>query len=86
MMTTKRVVAMKIDDYLHHRIAQSELVAWAEDILMEGDIDERDAYAIRDALAKIGLGDSKAFGLSWEDCEELLASLGYKVDILVKAA
>ncbi len=34
-------------------------------------------------IARLGLADVRAFGLSWEDCEELLHKLGYAARIEV---
>jgi hypothetical protein len=50
---------------------------------MEGDLDERDLEVLRDSLARLGLADVKAFGLSWEECEQLLARLGYRIQVQV---
>jgi hypothetical protein len=51
---------------------------------MEGEFDEKDAATISAVVARLGLADVRAFGLSWEDCEELLGRLGYsaKVEIV----
>lgn len=56
---------------------------WAERALMEAELDERDLESLRDALARLGLADVKAFGLSWEDCEQLLMRLGYRALVQV---
>lgn len=82
-MVTRRDVAQKLIDYLQHRIALAELVDWAERALMEAELDERDLELLRDALAHLGLADVKAFGLSWEDCEQLLMRLGYRALVQV---
>lgn len=42
MKVTRREVAQRINDYLHHRITLAELVDWAERVMMEGDFDEHD--------------------------------------------
>ena len=47
-------------------------------------LDPEDAPVLRNIIARIGLADVKAFGLTWEDCYEFLSSLGYRVE--VKAA
>jgi cobyrinic acid a,c-diamide synthase len=82
-MITRQELAQKLTDYLQHRIALAELVDWAERALMEGDLDERDLEVLRDSLARLGLADVKAFGLSWEECEQLLARLGYRIQVQV---
>jgi hypothetical protein len=82
-MITRHEVAQKVIDYLQHRLALVELVDWAERALMEDDLDERDLEVLRDSLARLGLADVKAFGLSWEECEQLLARLGYRIQVQV---
>jgi hypothetical protein len=82
-MITRHEVAQKVIDYLQHRLALAELVDWAERALMEGDLDERDLEVLRESLARLGLADVKAFGLSWEECEQLLARLGYRIQVQV---
>ena len=77
MTITRQAVAGKIADYLHHRITQAQLVDWAENALMEGDFDDRDAATISAVVARLGVADVRAFGLTWADCEELLGRLGF---------
>jgi hypothetical protein len=82
-MITRQELAHKVIDYLQHRMALAELVDWAETALMEGDLDERDLEVLRESLARLGLADVRAFGLSWEECEQLLARLGYRIQVQV---
>jgi hypothetical protein len=84
MTITKQIVANRIAAYLHHEITLAQLVDWAEQAVMEGEFDEREMEALRFVTSRLGLADVRAFGLSWEDCEELLARLGYRarVDVL----
>jgi cobyrinic acid a,c-diamide synthase len=85
MIITKQTVAEKIAAYLHHAITLEQLVDWAEDSMMEGEFDERDMDTLREVIARLGVADVRAFGLTWEDCEEALRQLGYsaRVDIVV---
>ena len=46
---------------------------------MEADFEEAYYDAIRDAVARLGLADVQAFGLTWEDCASLLKQLGCDV-------
>ena len=32
-------------------------------------------------LAQLGLSDVKEFGLEWKDCETIMNSLGYKLEV-----
>lgn len=85
-MITRRDLAKKLIDYLQRRITLEELVDWAERALMEEELDERDHDVLRDALARIGVADVRAFGLSWEELEALLAQLGYRVELRITEA
>lgn len=83
---TSQTVAAKLTDYLHHKITLEELVEWAENVMMDGEFDERQASVLRDAVGRLGVADVKAFGLTWEDCEEILGKLGYAVRVDVSEA
>jgi hypothetical protein len=52
---------------------------------MDGEFDERDVDVLRAVIARLGVADVRAFGLTWEDCEEALRQLGYaaRVEIVV---
>jgi hypothetical protein len=84
MAITSKNVADRMGAYLHHQLTLEELVNWAENQMMEGEFAPDDAEAARDVVARLGLADVRAFGLTWEDCERLLDCLGYstKVDIV----
>jgi hypothetical protein len=86
MAISKQTVAGKIAAYLRHDISLAELVSWAEDALMEGDYAEDDAGTIADVVARLGVADVRAFGLAWEDCEQLLRQLGYAARVDIVAA
>ena len=86
MTIRRKDVADKLADYLHHRLALPALVDWAEAVIMDGDLDERDLTVLRQVVARIGLADVRAFGLTWEDCEELLHQLGYTARVEVLTA
>jgi hypothetical protein len=53
---------------------------------MEGEFDEQDAAAISAVVARLGVADVRAFGLTWADCEELLAKLGFSARVEISAA
>ena len=86
MMITKQTVADQIAAYLHHGITQAKLVDWSENALMEGEFDEKDAAAISAVVSRLGVADVRAFGLTWADCEELLAQLGFSARIEIVTA
>lgn len=85
MTITKQTVASKIAAYLHHEISLAELVDWAENAIMEGEFAEADMPALRAVVSRLGVADVRAFGLTWEDCEQLLRQLGYaaRVDVVM---
>ena len=77
MTITKQTVADKIAAYLHHEITLAQLVEWAERALMDGELAEPDASTISAVIARLGVADVRAFGLAWDDCEQLLHQLGF---------
>ena len=83
MKITRRAAAQKLIDYLQHKIAAAELVDWAESAMMEGEFEEEHFDVLRDVISRVGLADVRAFRLTWEDCEDFLARLGYKVNVTV---
>jgi len=58
-------------------------VNWAENAMMEADFDEQDFETLRDIVSHLGLADVRAFGITWEDCEDFLSRLGYRVRVTV---
>ena len=86
MLITKKIVADKIAAYLHHDITLAQLVDWAERALMEDEFDENGLPAIRLAISRLGVADVRAFGLTWEDCEELLGQLGFSARVSIITA
>ena len=85
MTITSKKVADKISAYLHHRISLTKLVDWAENAMMSADFASQNRGRIRDVVARLGVADVRAFGLTWEDCEEYLQSLGYSARIEIVA-
>jgi len=53
---------------------------------MDGELANGDAGAISSVLARLGVADVRVFGLTWEDCEELLHQLGSSPRVEVVAA
>ena len=77
MTITKQVAASKIAAFLRHEITLAGLVDWSERALLDGEFAENDAATISDVIARLGVADVRAFGLAWDDCEELLRKLGF---------
>ena len=75
MQLTRDTVARKLAGYLRHEISLEDWVAWANTAMMEDDFEETHYDVIRDAVARLGLADVRAFGLTWEDCARILKQL-----------
>lgn len=86
MSVTKQDVAEKFAAHPQHRVTRPQLVDWAENAMMNAVFDEKDAATISAVVARLGVADVRAFGLTWSDCEELLAKLGFSARVEVFAA
>jgi len=86
MTVTKQAVAEQIAAYLQHRVALPQLVDWAENAMMDSEFDDQDAAVIVAVVSRLGVADVRAFGLTWADCEEMLAKLGFSARIEIVAA
>ncbi len=80
-MITKKKIAEQLLAYLQHRLSLNELVNWAEQSFMEGTYEDNASHTIRNVLAQLGLADVKAFGLEYGDCEAIMQSLGYTLQV-----
>jgi hypothetical protein len=80
-MITRKNIADTLLSYLHHNISLKELVHWSETQILNRDYETGYEDAIRNALGRLGAADVLAFGLLWEDCEQIMYSLGYKLNI-----
>jgi hypothetical protein len=81
MKITRHVVRDQLLAYLNRSITLAQLVDWAENVLCEGEMEAQDAELLTRIVARLGLADVRAFGLSWDDCYDFLAQLGYAVQI-----
>jgi len=86
MRVNRQMVALKLVDYLYHRITLSQLVDWAEWAMLDADFDTRDLDLLREIVGRLGLADVRAFGMTWDDCEDYLSRLGYRVSVTVSEA
>jgi hypothetical protein len=85
MLVTKQTAAGKLTAYLHHEMSLAQLVDWAETTLLDSEFADQDADALRFVVSRLGVADIRAFGLTWEDCENLLDRLGYRTRVEVFA-
>ena len=86
MLITRQTVAERIAAYLQHKSTLAQLVDWAENAVMEGEFAEVDMETLRKVISRLGVADVRAFGLTWEDCEQLLQELGYSARVDIVAA
>ena len=82
-MITRREVAIRLADYLQHHLTLKELVDWAERAMMEEEWEEGHEEVLRDILSRLGLADVEPFAWTWEECEDYLSRLGYRVKVEV---
>ena len=86
MTITKQTLAEKIAAYLRHETSLADLVDWAEQTMMDGEFAEDQASTLVAVISRIGVADVRAFGLTWEDCEQLLKQLGFSARVEVLTA
>ena len=86
MTITKKTVANKLAAYFGHRLSRDDLVEWAENALQEGKFEVKNARVLAAAIGRIAVADVRAFGLAWEDCEQILKQLGYSARVDIFAA
>jgi hypothetical protein len=53
--------------------------------MREGEFDDQDFTSARDVVARLGLADIAAFGLTWEGAVEMLSRLGYRATVDIQA-
>lgn len=86
MAISKQFVAEKLTAYLRREISLDQLVDWAEIAILDAEFDAPAGVPLAKIVARLGVADVRAFGLSWDDCESLLKSLGYDVRVEVTPA
>ncbi|MEW5944917.1 MAG: hypothetical protein AB1742_01835 [bacterium] len=85
-MITREDVVETIRKYLQREITVTALVDWAESAMMDGEFDVKHFDDIRNVISRLGLADVRAFGLTWEDCDGLLGTLGYSTHVEIVVA
>ncbi len=83
MVITRDIAAQQLTAYLHHKLPLARLVDWAEGALLNGEFASQDVEALRFVVSRLGVADVRAFGLTWEECENLLERLGYRTRVEV---
>ena len=82
---TRQTVADKLGAYLRQDMPLADLVEWTESAMMEGEFEPEHFAEIRDVVARLGVADVRAFGLTWDDCQGLLGKLGYSAHVSLVA-
>lgn len=85
-MITRETVREKLQAYLNRQITIQQLVAWAEDAMVDAEVDPNDIELLGDVIGRIGVADVEGLGLSWEDISSLFSTLGFSVNVQVLAA
>jgi hypothetical protein len=85
MTITRQMVADRLSAYLQGKQTLASIVSWAEEAMREGEFAEPDFTVIRDVVARLGLADVTAFGLTWEDAVDMLDRLGYRATVEIQA-
>ena len=85
MVITRQIVADRISAYLQGRLELAVLISWAEEAMRDGEFEEADFNTIREVVARLGVADVAAFGLTWEAAVEMLSRLGYRAQVQVQA-
>jgi len=83
---TRQKVARKLADYLDGKIPVEALVEWAEGAMADGIFPPEESEILAQAVARLGLADVRAFGLTWEDCQDVFRTLGLSAKIELIAA
>ena len=83
MQITRQIVADQLGTYLSYQMSLEELVDWAELQMMEAEFE---STIVRDAVARLGVADVRAFGLTWEECRRLLSTLGFAAHVHIGTA
>ncbi len=62
MKITRQITADKISDYLQGRVAQADVVDWAERAMMDEEFEPADAELLSDIIGRLSLADVAEFG------------------------
>ncbi|MCR4321072.1 MAG: hypothetical protein NUV74_12155 [Candidatus Brocadiaceae bacterium] len=83
MIITRKILAHMLIKYINREIDLSNLINWAEDMIVDANFEDEHFELLRDILARIGFADVREFGLSWDDCSDYLHKLGYDIKVAV---
>lgn len=82
-MITRRDVSNKLMAYLNGAVPLADLVAWAEDAIVETDFGpDEDIPLLADVMMALAAADTAASPLTWEVCVDLMRQLGSPVKVV----
>ena len=83
-MITRRIILEHLEAYLNRQSTLAELVAWAEEMLIEPQIPlDEDADAIMGILMYLGAADTHGFLLTWDILAGFMDKLGGNMRVIV---
>jgi hypothetical protein len=74
-------ILRKMNRYLGQEIPLTALVEWAQETLRAGDLSSDDAAFLQELIDRAGQPGTEAFGLTLEDCAQLLRRLGQELRV-----
>lgn len=85
-MVTKAVLLEKLYSFIRHETTLPELVDWAENWFVDGEVDlDDDVELISDIIFCLAGADTKLFPLTWDVLTEFVEKLGGKMPVIVEA-
>jgi len=85
-MITKQFLITQLQNYLNGKIELNQLVDWAENVMMDSELEPTHFQTLREIIARIGLSDTRAFGLTYHEIQQFLSRLGIKIHIQFETA
>ncbi|MBI5385231.1 MAG: hypothetical protein HZA90_11170 [Verrucomicrobia bacterium] len=76
MTITRQTVAEKLAAYLRHETPLVQLVDWAESAVMDGEFPPAEAPMLTRVVARLGVADVRAFGLTGDEIKLVEGSAG----------
>jgi hypothetical protein len=74
-------ILKQINRCLSREIELATLVAWAQDVIAEGDLSPDDEALLRELVVRAGEPEREGFGLTMEDWSYLLGCLGHELQV-----
>ncbi len=85
-MTDRKALLEKLLSYVRHETTLSELVDWAENTIMDGELDlNDDVETMMDVLMYLAGADTRGFPLTRDVLTEFVEKLGGKMPVIVEA-